>query len=54
MDMRAYKIKQRGMPEGQERSKLIDLEHAKLTWLNDQLKEIFDRFEPYLGFARHR
>ena len=42
------------MPVGEQRNNTSDLAHNELMWLIDQLKSIFDRFEPYLGFEKDK
>ncbi|WP_050518545.1 hypothetical protein [Pseudorhodobacter antarcticus] len=39
---------------GEERTKNVRLQHDHNTWLTDQLNPLFDKFEPFLGFGKHR
>jgi hypothetical protein len=51
--MSMHRSTHKDYPVGKERSKEVELEHNELEWLTDQLTPIFDRFEPYLQFAKH-
>ena len=54
LKLRFYSAKLEALPVGDERSKMVDLEGEELKWLTDQLAVIFERFEPYLNFSKHR
>jgi hypothetical protein len=54
IEMRMYQIKMNALPAGDGRSKLVDQEHDRLVWLTDQLPLIFDKFEPFMGFEKHK
>lgn len=54
IQMMAHKRQYAGLPVGEERNKGIEKEHVELNWLNDQIDVIFDKFEPYLGFEKHK
>ena len=52
--MRLYQIKREGLSVGEEKSKIVELESQELKWLCEQTSEVFDKFEPYLGFEKHK
>ncbi|MEL6315881.1 MAG: hypothetical protein AAFQ60_17815 [Pseudomonadota bacterium] len=52
--MRMYRLKLDGVPVGDERSSLVDLEGAELLWLAEQSSVNFDVFGSYLSFAKNK
>jgi len=54
LKIRLYSIKLKDIPVGEKRNEMVEKEHDELTWLTDQLEVLFDRFDPYLGFEKHK
>ena len=52
--MQMYQRQLVALPVGDERSENARLQAGELTWLTNQLNVIFDKFEPYLGFEKHK
>ncbi|QCO54482.1 hypothetical protein EOK75_00770 [Pseudorhodobacter turbinis] len=42
------------MEPGEDRVRLALKRHEEITWLAGQIPKLYDRFEPYLGFEKHR
>lgn len=54
VSIRKYSRKMKTLPVGDQLTELVNKEDADLDWLVQQLDVIFDIFEPYLGFEKHK
>ena len=52
MQMYREQAKEHGV--GEAKSKIIEKEFAEMEWLNNQLNVIFDKFELFIRFEKHK
>lgn len=54
MSVRKFSRKMKTLQVGDHLTEVVNKEEAELDWLLKQLDVVFDKFEPYLGFEKHK